>query len=238
MAYIELARLLSEGLKMAHVPVAMAFLQEPPQGVPRYREAVPTACTFWKAAERTVFYATAEDHFNCPIGAITQGFRIPQAVMENARSLIEQMGKLQYLEAAEAQKVPAVKKDHTVIVYGPLKDFGDISVDLVLLIAAPRQAMLIAEAPGAVAWEGGTPAPVLGRPACAVIPSALDRATATASLGCMGSRTFAGIGADELLQAVPAAVLSRLERRLLKILAANSGMKEFYETHKSRYASV
>ncbi len=238
MSYGEMVRLLKEELKLTHVPVGMAFVKDPPQGIPRYAEAVPTACSFWKAAERALFYATAEDHYNCPIGAITQGFSIPSEVMQNALALIGQMGKLEYFREAEVRNVPTVQKEHRAIVYGPLEDFESLAADLALLIASPFQAMLISEATGGAAWEGGTPAAILGRPACAVIPSALKENAVASSYACMGARTFAGIGEGELIQAIPAAVLPRLADQLPKILAANAAMKEYYAERKARFAQV
>lgn len=238
MPYGEIVKLLREDLKLAHAPIGMAFLKNPPQGVKRYAESVPTACAFWKAAEHALFYAAAEDHFNCPIGAITQGFSIPSEVMQNALALIREMGKLGYFREAEVRNVPTVQKEHHVIVYGPLADFESFAADLALLIATPFQAMLVTEATGGAAWEGGGPAAILGRPACAVIPSALNRNAAASSFACMGARTFAGIGEDELLQAVPAAVLPRLAEQLPKILAANAAMKAYYAAQKARFAQV
>ncbi len=237
MPYSDIVRLLKEDLKLAHTPIGMAFRKEPPPGMRRYAEAVPTACTFWKAAERALFYATAEDHYNCPIGAITLGFDIPDAVMQSALALIGQMGKLDYFHEAEVGNVPAVPKGHQVIVYGPLQEFEGLGADLALLIVTPWQAMLVSEATGGAAWEGGTPAAILGRPACAVIPSALHR-NAAASYACMGARTFAGIGEQELLQVVPEAVLPRLAEQLPKILAANAAMKEYYAAKKAQFAQV
>ncbi len=238
MSYTEIAELLKEGLKLAHHPIGMAFLKEPPQGIRHYPEAVPSACTFWKAAERSLFYATAEDHYHCPIGAITQGFNLPNEVMQRALALIGQMGKLDYFHEAEAGNVPRVENEHRVIVYGPLVDFEGLAADLVLLIVTPFQAMLVSEATGGAAWEGGTPSAILGRPACAVIPSALNRNAAASSYACVGARMFAGIGEQELLQAVPAAVLPRLIERLPKILAANAAMKEYYAAKKTQFAQV
>ncbi len=238
MSNAEIAKLLREDLKLAHIPIGMAFLKDPPQGIKHYAEAVPTACTCWKAAERALFYATAEDHYNCPIGAITQGFKLPDEVMRNALALIEQMGKLDYFREAEARNVPTVRKEHRVIAYGPLEDFERLVPDLVLLIVTPFQAMLVSEATGGAAWEGGTPSAILGRPACAVIPSALNRNVAASSYACMGARTFAGIGEQELLQAVPSAVLPRLAEQLPKILAANAAMKEYYAAKKAQFAQV
>lgn len=203
-----------------------------------YEEAVPSACTFWKAAERELFYATAKDHYNCPIGAITQGFQIPQPVSANAMELIGMMGKISYLEAAEASNVPTVEKEHKVIVYGPLKDFGEFQPDVVLLIATPFQAMMISEASGTASWGSGHESRTLGRPACAVIPASLKSDDTTISMACMGARTFAAIKDEEVLISIPARALVEIQRRLPVILDANLGMKEFYDSHKGNFTAV
>jgi len=238
LAYTEFAASLAEKLKLNHTPIGIAFLDEAPGGVKHYEEAVPSACTFWKAAERELFYTTAPDHYNCPIGAITQGFQIPQPVSANAMELIGMMGKISYLEAAEASNVPTVQKKHKVIVYGPLKDFEEIQPDVVLLVATPRQAMMISEASGVASWGTGHESRTLGRPACAVIPSSLKSNDTTVSMACMGARTFAGIKDEEVLISIPARALVDLQNRLPVILEANAGMKKFYDTHKGNFPPV
>ncbi|HET7214272.1 MAG TPA: DUF169 domain-containing protein [Terriglobia bacterium] len=238
MAYAELATSLQEKLKLSHAPVGIAFLEKVPDGVNHYEEAVPSACTFWKAAESELFYATAEDHYNCPIGAITQGFQIPQPVSANGMELIGMMGKISYFEAAEASNVPTVGKKHKVIVYGPLKDFGEVQPDVVLLVATPLQAMIVSEASGTASWGTEHESRTLGRPACAVIPSSLKSNDTTVSLACMGARTFAAIKEEEVLISIPACALVDLRDRLPVIVDANMAMKKFYDTHKGNFAAV
>lgn len=238
MAYTEFVNDLAQKLKLIHTPIGLAFLEQAPSGVKHYEAAVPSACAFWKAAERELFYATACDHYNCPIGAITQGFPIPQPVSDNAMSLIQMMGKISYLEAAEASNVPTVEKKHSVIVYGPLKDFGDIQPDVVLLIATPLQAMMVAEASGVSSWGTGHESRTLGRPACAAIPSSMKSNDTTVSMACMGARTFADIKNEEVLISIPARALIELQSRLPIILDANVSMKNFYDAHKGNFAPV
>jgi uncharacterized protein (DUF169 family) len=234
-----IAKTLSDGLGLARPPIGLAFLREPPEGIPRYQEAVPTACSFWKAAEKALFYATAEDHYNCPIGAITQGFQPPAEVMARGMELIGQMGKLRYFDATEIQNVPVVEKQHQVILYGPLKDFESVQPDLVMMICQPFQAMLFSEAARDIAWRGpGTEERAFGRPACAVIPRALKDFATSVSLGCMGARTFAGLNDSDLLVAIPAERLGEAEHRICTILKANAEMRTFYAEHKSHYAPV
>lgn len=234
----QVAKTMTESLGLATIPIGLAFLEQPPAGVPRYGQAVPSACSFWKAAQTSLFYATAEDHYNCPIGAITQGFKPPASVMEQAMQLIGTMGKLQYFDAAEVGNVPSVEKPHQVVVYGPLAAFGPANPpDLALIICKPFQAMLLAEATGASAWQGaGKETHVFGRPACAVIPSALKADAPAASLGCMGARTFASIEEDAMLLAVPIKAVASLEA--LQTLRANAAMRDFYKERKGQFAAV
>ena len=238
MSYTNLVKNLVADLKLVHVPIGIAYLEAPPEDVPHYSQAVPTACSFWQAAESSIFFTTASDHYNCPIGAITQGFNLPGPVMDEAMSLIGRMGKLSYFEAAEAGNVPSVKKPHEVVVYGPLEAFGEVPVDLALLIATPYQAMLISEASGAVAWKGQAPAAALGRPACAVLPSALASNSAALSVGCTGARTFGGIRENEMLLAIPGPALSDLESHLPILLGANMAMKEYYDSKRALFGAA
>lgn len=236
MNFAPIASILIERLNLTHPPVGISFLEKPPSGVRRYPQAVPAACSFWKAAQGSLFYATAEDHYNCPIGAISQGFQPPQKIMHQAMELISQMGKIQYFASAELDNVPAVEKPHQVIVYGPLESFGEMRPDVVMMICTPFQAMLLSEAAGDVAWRGpGKEAHIFGRPACAAIPRALKDFAPATSLGCMGARTFAGIQDDELLIVIPADQLIQAHERIGTILAANAEMKKFYADRKSRF---
>ncbi len=236
MTYRSVAELLQSSLDLNRVPIGIAFLKSAPAGVARYGDAVPSACAFWKAAESRLFYATAEDHYNCPIGAITQGFPIPQPVGEKAMALIGQMGKIAYFEAAEAQHVPKVEKDHQIVVYGPLREFNAIEADLALLVCTPFQAMMISEVTGAVSWTGEAAGRFYGRPACAVIPSAIATGASSISVGCMGARTFAALREEDVLVAVPAPALATLAERLPIILKANDGMKDYYAEQQARFA--
>ncbi|MEO2042986.1 MAG: hypothetical protein ABGX43_00160, partial [Nitrospinaceae bacterium] len=45
-------------------PIAMALVNDQPQGVEIIEEDVPSFCTFWRIAEKKVFYAPAQKHFN------------------------------------------------------------------------------------------------------------------------------------------------------------------------------
>ena len=63
-------------------PVAMAFVGEKPQGVSAIEGEFPSFCTFWRMAEEQTFYAPADKHYNCPIGAMILGIEMPKEVQE------------------------------------------------------------------------------------------------------------------------------------------------------------
>ncbi|MGH9378807.1 MAG: DUF169 domain-containing protein, partial [Terriglobia bacterium] len=79
---------------------------------------------------------------------------------------------------------------------------------------------------------------IFGRPACAVIPSALKESATAASLGCMGARTFAGIEDGEMIVAIPLDGITALSEESLKILNANAEMQNFYKDRKAQFAAV
>ena len=62
-------------------------------------DRVPSSCSFWRRAEQGVFYAPAEAHFNCPVGAMVMGFDLPQPVANELQQLVSQHVQLRiYLE--------------------------------------------------------------------------------------------------------------------------------------------
>ena len=59
-------------------PVAVTFLDLPPEGVPKFTGAEPAGCSFWRlAAEGRTFYTVPSDHFNCAVGSYTHNFDLP-----------------------------------------------------------------------------------------------------------------------------------------------------------------
>jgi uncharacterized protein (DUF169 family) len=226
----EMATTLTATLGLETKPIALALADAPPAGVPTFEGIVPSACTFWRRAESAVFYATAAQHFRCPVGAMVMGFEMPGAVKAELLSLVGVMVDKGYLSAEEAPHIPTLPRTSAGVVYGPLRDFP-IEPDAIVLWLTPRQAMLMHEASGACEW-GATPAAALGRPACAAIPTALSRGAMTVSLGCVGMRTYTEIADDHLLAVVPAEAVPQLAARLAGIVAANGVLAEFHEARK------
>ena len=199
-SYAKIATLLKQELHLPSVPVALAYLAEPPTDIPTWSgPIVPSGCTFWRRAERSVFFATAEQHMNCPIGAVTSGFRLTESAKEDLASLSKQMLACDYLAPEEPEQLPKVPGQPTGVLYGPLAEFPR-TPDLILLWVNARAAMLLMECLGNVRWDREAGAGLLfGRPSCAALPMALEGARSVFSVGCAGMRTFTGVADNHLL---------------------------------------
>jgi uncharacterized protein (DUF169 family) len=230
-----LATQLSSRLGLDKPPVALAFVSSPPPDVEPWTGQVPSACTFWRRAETRVFYAPAEAHFNCPVGAMVMGFQLPEPVQGQLMGLVQMMGGCGYLAPEEAAKIPVVAKQSSGIVYGPLHDFPT-APDLILMWLTPRQAMLCAEAGGACRWTEEAATSVFGRPGCSALPLALGQHRPATSFGCTGMRTFTEIEDDRFLLALPGAGAEEFARLLETSFTANQAMQDFYSQHKASLA--
>jgi uncharacterized protein (DUF169 family) len=147
--YQELVQRFTQQLQLKQPPIGLAFVEDAPAGVQHTTKGVPSACTFWRLAEQDIFYATGEDHKQCPIGMMTMGFTMPESDQQRAQGLVETMASVQYFSPAEVSALPIVNKAHQSVVYGRL-DLFPIPADVVLCIIDTQQAMLVAEAVGSM----------------------------------------------------------------------------------------
>jgi uncharacterized protein (DUF169 family) len=222
-----LSATLKDSLGLELPPVALGFRDAAPAGVTESTEVVPSACAFWREAEKGVFFASVERHANCPIGAFVMGFELSEALMGELMGLVGQMTACGYVHKDEAGKIPTNRRKARGIVYGPLGDFPG-TPDVVLLWLTPSQAMIWSEANGGAAWDAA-PSTVFGRPACAAIPAAMDAEAPRLSLGCMGMRTFTRIPQDRMLAVIPGAKLADFVAALGGATRVNATMRDFYE---------
>jgi uncharacterized protein (DUF169 family) len=216
-------------LGLRSVPVAIAFRDTPPDGLPKVERAQPAGCGYWRlAAEGRAFYTDAADHLGCPIGAHTHGVAAPPEVQKQLGEMLSVMSGLGYLRMAEVPSIPARKERFGVALYAPLSG-APFAPDLVLVRGTPRQLMLLQEAAQAadVAGDGAT----LGRPTCAVLPQTLSSQRTAMSLGCVGNRVYTGAPDDEAYLAIPAAHLEAVVEKLAVIDRANTELLAF---HRSR----
>ncbi len=232
--YQELSKRFSELLHLNQLPLGLAFVDTPPQGVQHTGKRVPSACTFWRLAEQGVFYATADDHQECPIGLMTMGFSMSEAAQQRAQALVQTMADVQYFSPAEVSGLPVVKKPHSSIVYGRLDQFP-VEADVILCILDTQQGMLVAEAMGNLNWlQGGQSA--FGRPTCAVIPRTMQTGATSMSFGCVGARTYIDLKSSELVLTVPGHEFAALVERLQTIVDANNALAPFHAQQKARFS--
>ena len=85
--------------------------------------------------------------------------------------------------------IPVLKNRPQAVIYGPLSEVP-LPPDVVLLFVNADQTLILSEASQQL--EGGLP-PAMGRPACAVVPQALNNNQTALSLGCCGARAYLDI---------------------------------------------
>jgi uncharacterized protein (DUF169 family) len=209
-------------------PMALAFVDQPPAGIDTTLTDSPSSCAFWRRAEQGVFYAPAEAHFNCPVGAMVMGFELPQSVANELQQLVTSMCDCGYISSEEPAHIPAVRSKPKGIVYGPLSGFP-LPADVVVCWLSPSQAMIWNEASGEARWSRDIAAPVSGRPACAALPASINQNRPVLSFGCMGMRTFTEVAGDRMLATIPGALLAEFASKLQAMRSTNDAMQSFYK---------
>jgi uncharacterized protein (DUF169 family) len=222
---------LADLLQLTSPPVAIAFLDEPPPGVPHVDAAEPAGCGYWRqAAEGAVFFTTADDHKGCSIGAHTHNVTLSPAEQEELMGLVQTMAGLSYIRMEEVRQIPRRKTALQVAVYAPLHA-SPVAPDVVLIRGNARQLMLLSEAAQAAGIAGSGPA--MGRPTCAVLPEAINSDRTAASFGCVGNRVYTGADENEAYFAVPGSQLGAVEERLEVIVRANAELEKFHRARAS-----
>ena len=233
MQHDETAGFIERTLLLTKPVIGLAFVQAQPEGVARIGKAAPSTCAFWHEAETDVFYAAADDHFNCALGAMVMGFPLPDDTMGRLMEDVGMMCGTSYVREEEVEKVPKHDQASAGIVYGPLSRIP-VDPDLVLVWATPRQAMVVAESSGLMNWAAGH-GDVYGRPGCAAIPVALAEGRTAQSFGCVGMRINAAVEDDLMLMAIPGGQLDSLVTELGRVSQVHGQLDTHY---RERAAAV
>jgi uncharacterized protein (DUF169 family) len=213
-------------LNLTSPPVAIAFVDEAPAGVPRVASPEPAGCGYWRrAADGEVFFTLADDHKRCPVGAHTHHVPLSPAEQQELMGLVKVMAELSYIKLEEVVTIPTRKTPLRVAIYAPL-DKAPTAPDVVLVRGNAQQLMLLAEASQSAGVAGAGPA--MGRPTCAVIPEAINSARTSASFGCVGNRVYTGADDSEAYFAIPGALVAAVEERLAVIVHANQELEKFH----------
>jgi uncharacterized protein (DUF169 family) len=95
--------------------------------------------------------------------------------------------------------------------------------------------MLLNEAAGRAGIASRAPA--MGRPTCMALPAALATGSLV-SLGCIGNRTYSGLGPDELYFVVRGKDLPALADALDIIARANQALEQYAAGRRTELATV
>lgn len=211
-------------------PVAVAYLESPPEGVEKFAGTVPSGCTFWRlAAEGRSFYTVPADFYNCAIGSYAQAIDLPA---ERAGELEQALGLMVgagYLTMEEVPSIPRLARAPAFTYFAPL-DAAVVAPDVVIATGRPGVLMRLQEAAnraGAVA-----PLPLLGRPTCTGLPAAMAHGTVMSS-GCIGNRVYTSLGDDELYVMIPGTRLADVAEAAATIASANDALRA-YHTERRR----
>jgi uncharacterized protein (DUF169 family) len=221
-----------ERLGLRVPPVAVAFLENPPAGLPAWSGAFqPAGCSFWqKAQEGAGFYTVPSDHYGCAVGAYTHHIDLPPERSEQLNETVGFMVESDYIRMEEVPGIPRLEQAPGYVAYGPAEK-ETFQPDVVLLTASPAQAMLIYEA-ALRCGAGSALTNLMGRRSCAVLPFTRGNQAAM-SLGCAGNRLYAGLRDDEFYIALPGERWSDFRAALSEAADANERMRGFYRQHQA-----
>ena len=225
------AEQLIASLELSLPPIAIAFRDAVPDGIPEFDGSVPAGCVFWQEAAKRTFATSARHHALCSIGIHTLNLsQAPASQPEELRTTLEAMTGLDYVREEEVAAIPVVRREVKHALYGPLAGFP-ADPEVVLLFADARQGLVLSEAVGRV--DGGVP-PAMGRPACAVVPQTLNHGLATMSLGCCGARAYLdALSDDTALWALPGGRLDQYCDQIVAFANANRTLAMFHERRRA-----
>ena len=221
---------LTQALELSLPPIAIAFPDTVPDGVPEFEGTVPAGCMFWPEAATRTFATSAGHHSLCSIGIHTHNLTdAPASQPGELGAALEAMMGLDYVREEEVAAIPVLAREAKHAVYGPLREFP-LDPEAVLLFVDARRGLVLSEA---LARVDGAVAPAMGRPACAAVPHAVNRGTAALSLGCCGARAYLDAMSDDVaLWALPGSGLEAYCEQIAVLAGANRILTTFHERRR------
>jgi uncharacterized protein (DUF169 family) len=228
---------LTTALALTRRPVAIAFREAPPAGVPRLAGTQPSGCSFWRlAAAGQVFYTVPSDHYNCPIGSYTHNMPLPEEREPELMNMLSLMVDAGYLKMHEVPGIPRLDTTPAVTIYAPLAQ-TPVEPDAVLVAGTPARLMVLHEAAARANVGTSRTSALLGRPTCMAIPAALASGMSS-SLGCVGNRIYTGITDDEFYTVIRATDLASVVAQLETITSANAVLAEYHTERRASLATA
>jgi uncharacterized protein (DUF169 family) len=215
-------------------PVAVAYVDAPPEGVAKFGGSEPSSCSFWRlAAAGRVFYTVPSDHFNCPVGGYTNRALTPERMPE-LNDVLKLMSDIGYIRMEEIPGVFQLPTAPKVVVYAPLGETPVIP-SVVLASGKPGRVMMLAEAANRAGAMSQLP--LLGRPTCMALPAALAQGAVTSS-GCVGNRVYTDIGEDELYVVLRGTDLERVAAEIPGIRSANETLTGYHRERREALSQL
>ena len=225
----QIAQTLTASLKLTLPPIAISFTDEVPAGIADWTGRVPAGCRFWEEAATKVFATSASDHDLCSIGTFTHNLETTAAHDAERGDALRVFADLGYVREQDIAMIPVLKARFSHVVYGPLAAIP-LAPDVVLLFGKADQMLILSEASQQV--EAGLP-PAMGRPACAIVPQAMNTTRAALSLGCCGARAYLDALTDDVaLWAIPGSKLDVYAGRIAALANANAILTTFHQVRR------
>lgn len=210
-------------------PVAIAYLETPPEGVAPFAGTVPSGCSFWGlAAKGGSFYTVPSDHFNCPIGSYTHAINLPPERMAELTQTLSLMAGIGYVRMEEVPSIPRLTREPAVTYYAPLAT-TTVAPDVVIFAGRPSGLMRLQEASARAGAASSLP--LLGRPTCMGLPAAMTHGSVM-SAGCVGNRVYTDLGDDELYLMIPGQRLLDVAEQVVVIAAANDTLEKYHSDRR------
>jgi uncharacterized protein (DUF169 family) len=220
-----LAQSLTESLHLERSPVGVCFADAVPPGVKQFDGSVPAGCRFWQEAQSGVFATVPRDHDLCGIGIYTHNLEASPAAQKDLGDALKVFSDLGYVREQDIPLIPVLKNRPQSVIYGPLSQLP-LPPDVVLLFVNADQTLVLSEASQQL--EGGLP-PAMGRPACAVVPQALNNNQTALSLGCCGARAYLDVLTPGVaVYAIPGKKLEAFTERVAALAKANAVLTSFH----------
>ena len=224
-SYGALAQTLTDSLRLERPPVAVCFADAIPDGVRLFTGAVPAGCRFWQEAQSGVFATVAAQHDLCGVGMYTHNLEASPEAQKDLGDALKVFADLGYVREQDIPLIPVLKNRPQAVIYGPLSAVP-LPPDVVLLFVNADQTLVLSEASQQL--EGGLP-PAMGRPACAVVPQALNNNQTALSLGCCGARAYLDILTPTVaVYAIPGTKIEAFTERVAALATANAVLRAFH----------
>jgi len=224
-SFPSLGRTLTDSLQLERPPVAICFADAIPAGVEQFNGSVPAGCRFWQEAQGGVFATVPRDHDLCGVGIHTHNLEASPSAQKDLGDALKVFADLGYVREQDIPLIPVLKNRPQAVIYGPLSEVP-LPPDVVLLFVNADQTLILSEASQQL--EGGSP-PAMGRPACAVVPQALNNNQTALSLGCCGARAYLDILTPGVaVYAIPGKKLEAFTERVAALAKANAVLTVFH----------